>query len=1198
VVEWLTVWGVSTVTGFVFKEVLVPLAKSTLEDYVKDFFKGNIKDFTLALEQDTLKKVLGKALKEFLLLVQQELKNADLSEEEIRKYIKSLQQFIHRDRVKEILGSAFEYERTAIDTKGLQTIWYEMNLQPLPDEEFSWKRVGRKYLEAVKKLIRESNELRPIWDSQTLEAIKKSVQDSAGIIPVFDLVRYQEAIQERYANLNLDCVDATVYDYREKLKVWQVFIAQNVKECQEYLPQVYEIPKEHLLRLRDSNQLEAEVAEIERERYKRVYFEQPIRSVLDIINNQQNKYTVILGDPGSGKSTLLQYIALNWARSPLNEVTQQPIPLLIELRTYARNHDEGHCKNFLEFLHQGSGVIYHLNQHQLAEQLKAGNAIVMFDGLDEIFDPGKREDVITAIHRFTNDYPQVRVIVTSRVIGYKPSRLKDAEFRHFMLQDLEKAQIQDFIYRWHELTFTDEADKLRKKERLQRAINESKAIAELGGNPLLLTLMAILNRNQELPRDRPELYNQASRLLLYQWDVDKALPEDSRLDSKTIDYKDKQAMLRQVAYHMQAQDGGLKGNLISADDLENILCNYLKSRDFDQPRVRAKLMIDQLRYRNFILCSLGGDYYAFVHRTFLEYFCASVFVWQFEKERSIDIEQLKVEVFGKHWQDETWHEVLRLISGMLEAKFTGEIIEYLMVQSGDNEKFVNVFLAAECLLEVKNRKEILAVDRRLLKAIQGLIKYDLNYYYEDYGKEANLVREIRIEAVAAVTVAWKDDPDTLGWLKSRATSDEDGSVRGAAVSALAAHFQDDPDTLALLKSRATSDEHGSVRRAAVSALAVHFQDDPDTLALLKSGATSDEDGSVRRAAVWVLAAHFQDDPDTLALLKSRATSDEHGSVRRAAVSALAVHFQDDPDTLALLKSGATSDEDGSVRHAAVSALAEHFKDDPDTLGWLKSRATSDEDGWVRHAAVSALAEHFKDDPDTLALLKSGATSDDDKWVRHAAVSALAEHFKDDPDTLALVKSRATSDDDKWVRHAAVSALAEHFKDDPDTLALVKSRATSDEDGWVRHVAVSALAKLFQDDPDTLALLKSGATSDDDKWVRHAAVSALAEHFKDDPDTLALVKSRATSDLDGDVRGEAVSALARGWRDEPWMFEFMRDIAVNDPFVRQEDREDNPRQVALQVIIKQYRHHPETLPLLRDRAENDGDEKVRKLATDG
>jgi predicted NACHT family NTPase len=53
-------------------------------------------------------------------------------------------------------------------------------------------------------------------------------------------------------------------------------------------------------------------------------------------------------------------------------------------------------------------------------------------------------------------------------------------------------------------------------------------------------MMAILNRNQELPRDRPELYNQASRVLLHQWDVEQKLLENPRVDSVAIDYKDKQ----------------------------------------------------------------------------------------------------------------------------------------------------------------------------------------------------------------------------------------------------------------------------------------------------------------------------------------------------------------------------------------------------------------------------------------------------------------------------------------------------------------------------------------------------------------------------------------------------------------------------------------------------------------------------------
>jgi len=230
--------------------------------------------------------------------------------------------------------------------------------------------------------------------------------------------------------------------------------------------------------------------------------------------------------------------ALNWARTPLSSVIEQPIPLLIELRSYVRDRNSGQCKDFLEFFHKGS-VICRLNQHELHERLKAGKVLVMFDGLDEVFDRAQREDVITDIHRFTNDYSDVRVIVTSRIIGYKPQRLRNAEFRHFMLQDLEPEQIQDFIYRWHELTFTDETLKVSKRERLQQAIKTYSAIGELAGNPLLLTMMAILNRKQELPRDRPTLYEKASEVLLHQWDVEQKLLENPRIDSVAIDYKDK-----------------------------------------------------------------------------------------------------------------------------------------------------------------------------------------------------------------------------------------------------------------------------------------------------------------------------------------------------------------------------------------------------------------------------------------------------------------------------------------------------------------------------------------------------------------------------------------------------------------------------------------------------------------------------------
>lgn len=376
------------------------------------------------------------ALAEFVQLMEEDLKYSGFSKDDIKNYTLSIKHFIDNPDVKQILASAFKYDCQAIDTNKLQEIWlHHLN----PSDPFNWKTIGKKYLEKVKEIILEVDELQKIINLHNLEKTRqntgitaentgitaRNTTEIAGIIPQFDLEPYQEAIRDRYGNLKLDNLDTTGYAYNE-LKLWNIFIVQNVKEDNQVLSQ-HELPKEHLRRLRESNQVEV-VEEEELKRYKQIYFEQAIRCVLDIVNDKRTyKYIVILGDPGSGKSTLLQYLALNWAETPLNNAISLPIPLLIELRTYMRRREDKECHNFLEFFHKCSGAIYHLNQHQLHEQLLAGKVLVMFDGLDEVFDPGKREDVITDIHRFTNEYPNVQVIVTSRVIGYKAQRLRDAD---------------------------------------------------------------------------------------------------------------------------------------------------------------------------------------------------------------------------------------------------------------------------------------------------------------------------------------------------------------------------------------------------------------------------------------------------------------------------------------------------------------------------------------------------------------------------------------------------------------------------------------------------------------------------------------------------------------------------------------------------------------------------------------------------
>ncbi|MEG4231176.1 HEAT repeat domain-containing protein, partial [Microcoleus sp. Pol11C3] len=786
----------------------------------------------------------------------------------------------------------------------------EQPVSSLPDT-FSWEQVAEKYLKSVKLIIQQNAELRQILNTNQFTSMEQSLATIAPIPAEFKLESYQEGLREQYEYLDLGNLDTRSGEYERQLTVKEIFIPQNARSCQEYLPRDYELPKEIQKLLRERGDIAAEVRPEDLERYQKAYTQQQSRSVLEVIDDVNYPYLVILGDPGSGKSTLLKYQALQWAKLSPNQLSSQPIHLLIELRKYNRSRDEKECSDFLEFMERGSSWIGHLNKSRLDEWLQAGRAVVMFDGLDEVFEVPKRNLIVAQIHNFTQKYPTVKVIVTSRVIGYQQQRLKNADFHHFMLQDFEPEQIQEFIQKWHELTFTDRLKKAASLERLDKAIGESRAIRELAGNPLLLTMMAILNRNQELPRFRAKLYEEASKVLLHKWDFEvKEELKNDKIDPRLIDEEVRQSICGRIAYKMQSSEKGLAGNIISRDDLRPTIAESLSGLMGTEATACAKLMVDQLRDRNFILCFLGGyneDYYAFVHRTFLEYFCAWEFVRQFEKQKTLDLDGF-IEVFREHWRDESWHEVLRLMAGMLNAKFTSQILEYLIDENGEAENFSNLFLAAQCVSEVKNRNDIAAIARNLRDRVKELTKYgNIKAYTRQEDDE--LVYKIRREAVAAVAATWKDDPETLPILKQRAQSDDNSDVRQAAVEELARGWKDDPETLPILKQRAQSDDNWAVRRAAVQELARGWKDDPETLPWLKQRAQSDDNSDVRQAAVQELARGWKDDPETLPILKQCAQSDDDWRVREAAVEELARGWKDDPETLPILKQCAQSDDD-------------------------------------------------------------------------------------------------------------------------------------------------------------------------------------------------------------------------------------------------------------------------------------------------
>ncbi|WP_246162747.1 HEAT repeat domain-containing protein [Brasilonema sennae] len=269
---------------------------------------------------------------------------------------------------------------------------------------------------------------------------------------------------------------------------------------------------------------------------------------------------------------------------------------------------------------------------------------------------------------------------------------------------------------------------------------------------------------------------------------------------------------------------------------------------------------------------------------------------------------------------------MRLIAGMIEPKFVGEILEYLMAQNGESEKFSNLFLAAKCLSDVRNRTAIAEVANQLRNYLENLLRYGDEY--QASGKQFELIREIRTQSVAAIAITWKDDPETLAWLKTLAHFYGNWDIQQAAVQELARAWKDDSETLAWLKTCSECPDP-AVRFGAVQALARGWKDEPETLRILKICAQIDYDWSVRRVSLQQIAWGWKDEPWMLEFLCDRAINDSferwttwQTNPRQTALEIIIKQHPHHPQTLPLLRDRAENDPDEQVREYVQKKLAE------------------------------------------------------------------------------------------------------------------------------------------------------------------------------------------------------------------------------------------------------------------------------------
>ncbi|MGW6224447.1 NACHT domain-containing protein, partial [Streptomyces olivaceus] len=774
------------------------------------------------------------------------------------------------------------------------------------------------------------------------------------------VLAYSRRLYESYGRLDLEVLTPlSEQGEHPTVPLREVFVRPYVRAD----PPPVELPRELVQRLVETGEtvehvnLPPGVKSTQLEQLRKAYKKNPPIDFVDALTDVDCSRVVLLGDPGSGKSTLARYMALALTgEEPAREMTSISgrLPIVIELRRYAEEQwRESTFEAFLNHLHATEGMC--VAPEVLAKVLTQGNFVALFDGLDEVFDPSIRKVVSQRISAFAATYSRGRFLVTSRTIGYQRSTLDGAGFKHYMLQDLDERQISEFANLWYANACPDNlGERSQLVRRITDAVTHSRPIKELAGNPLLLTILAIIGRRQSLPRDRQGVYKHAVTVLVAHLDQDVKHLKHSGRGAELIDVLDAEdlhELLRLLARHMQEGRSGIAGNHIHARELEAIIQEYLQQYELPpiQAKACAKALVNRLRERNFILSRYGGEVYGFVHRAFLEYLAAADIVHRYTIDREWSPDELVTQIIGARADKPSWHEVVLLIIGQLNERDAARAIDHLLKQHrvANSSDHGMLSMAIRALAEVRKIGALADQSNRLiLHLVQTL---------SSHKKSTSADIDKAIPALSTFGDFWKGRPLYLRWFHVRgqfADSDE------LAIRVAAALYTDVALPAILVKHA----PRPKVRSIMLQCVLQNWSQLPETLQLIRDRATADPATDVRLAAIRALADHWSQLPETLQLIRDRATADPQENARAGALKALAEKWSELPETLQLIRDRATADPATDVRLAAIRALADHWSQLPETLQLIRDRATADPQENARAGALKALAEKWSELP--------------------------------------------------------------------------------------------------------------------------------------------------------------------------------------------------------------------------------------------
>ena len=168
---------------------------------------------------------------------------------------------------------------------------------------------------------------------------------------------------------------------------------------------------------------------------------------------------VILGDPGGGKSTLCQKICFDLTRNFLASVQMTSLSDKVPsqshklaIRVILRKFEQARIiepqLSLFDYIIRDcvnvSGLDHEIVKITVRRILDSGQAVLAFDGLDEILDTSRRREFVELVEGFCQQFVLNPVIITSRIVGYQDAPLSK-DFEEVILSQLSDDEVKQYL---------------------------------------------------------------------------------------------------------------------------------------------------------------------------------------------------------------------------------------------------------------------------------------------------------------------------------------------------------------------------------------------------------------------------------------------------------------------------------------------------------------------------------------------------------------------------------------------------------------------------------------------------------------------------------------------------------------------------------------------------------------------------------